>query len=118
MPPHPQLTKLVATVLRRTDAGKTSWRSMSETSFSLSLEHGALTIESRDNDGLEPYEVKVWNEKGVVIDGYETEDRSSASDRRLLEELYESARRNALGVSDTIEALLNEVDDGYDDVPF
>src|SRR5450755_2480428 len=108
---HPRLVRLLQRTQERTHTGQLFWRETGEASFVLELPSGAISVASRDKDGLPPYSVEVFNSDGVAIENVDGGTLEADSpDDSLVKGLYESARRSAEGVSATIDALTMEVE--------
>jgi len=73
-------------------------------------------VSSVDNDGRVPYEIQVIDDKGNVIESMVSHRKNNltrqydlAAGGKLLSELYEYARREALGVDEKLDALLADL---------
>lgn len=124
--PHPQLVTLFRRIASLSNEGKVQWKSVSPTSFTLQLAHGAVNLRSRDEDGAPPFEFTVYNEDAVPVDGMVAEGAYVEATEDLLDvqALYETARRSALGVSKVLDSLLADLpsegdsSSADDDIPF
>jgi hypothetical protein len=111
---YPKLTRLLERITEGTEKGQLNWKSSTETAFSLPLEHGAITIASRDADGIAPYDVNIFNAENVAVESIASEDDPLMSIK--LDRLYQEVRRQVMGVNSTLDALLGDV--GDPDIPF
>lgn len=114
------LETLASRLVIATKQGSVKWDDTSTTSFQCELGPTTVVVRSKDGDGVRPFEMRLVNFGGVVVDSVATSmiDDPEAWDGRvihesrlsaLVEELYEAARRNALEVdtviADALEAL-------------
>ncbi|WNM26181.1 hypothetical protein RN607_08205 [Demequina capsici] len=125
------LETLAARLLEATKAKRVSWDATSNTSYECSLGTATVVVRSKDNDGIQPFEIRLLNFGGVVVDSAVTSlvENESSWDRELvhanrlsalIEDLFVAARRNALDVdavvAEALGAIPLAIDDG--DLPF
>lgn len=104
------LTRLIA----RTEAGSVQWeRGGREESYIYSLPDASVVIETKDRDDSHPYRFRVVNDMGDTVDEITVSPFEASSSEA--EELYRLAKRSALRVDETLDALLSRLDD---DLPF
>jgi hypothetical protein len=90
----------------------------------LQLDHGAITIEARDNDGVPPLVVRVLDGQGRTIESVMTDDGilvTEGNEHVNLQTVFETARRDALGVSQVLDALIGDLtpkSESDDDIPY
>jgi hypothetical protein len=113
---HDQLWRLAQQLTRRTRDGKVTWTNAGETQFETRLGGGSVSVRSRDDDGQQPFVLDVLNPEGVRVETSETPGLDTEWDR-VIEDLWNEARRSAGGASDVINALLKETED-ESDLPF
>lgn len=109
----PKQTRSLVKILRRqTERGIHEWEQGSaETEFVFVHDSGSVIISSIDKDGAPPFELRVLDGAGVVVERYETGDTGSEE----FGHLYEAARRSRVKASSVVEELVRELDD---DNPF
>ena len=113
-----QVQRLLSTLIRRTNKGELEWGiGSSDTEFVLSASKGAIVIQSIDEDGAHQYQLTILSPDGVQVESYRSVERGQVTEEGLeLGELYEGARRTAVGSTTVIKDLLDELDDGG--IPF
>jgi hypothetical protein len=107
------LTKLAQALLRRSREGAIKWRANDDdnTSFRANLMSGIVVIRSRDRDNHPPYRLIVYPRGGgEPIETLQTSDSLEDVWNDTLEQLYGEARNGALGLGDTLDALIAEVE--------
>ncbi len=108
-----QTQRLVDTLVQQTAAGRHVWeKGSAETEFVFAREAGSVIISSVDGDGAAPYELRILDPSGTVVESYSTEDEGSEYFRAL----YETARRSTAQPSPVVESLVKSLSD--DDIPF
>src|SRR5258708_1448493 len=88
-------SELIDTILTRTREGKLEWSELSRAGFTAPIGTNSITIDRVGGGG---YVLRIANENGTVIERTTIEDRGSPT----LEEIYETARRQALRVDETL----------------
>jgi hypothetical protein len=119
---------LLRGLLARTEEGKLAWRQGSDdTEFVLTLSQGAVAITSVDNDGQAPYRFSILSPEGVRVESYDSayvDQPEPAAWWREVGDLYSAARRSAVGSTEIVNALLDELEQQDaprapdDDIPF
>src|SRR4051812_43907758 len=112
--PSPRFIRLLQALVERTEEGRIHWTSGDDpTSFGVSLPSTSILIQSVDGDGEAPFRVSLADSNGVTIESFESESPmdyppETRSDierlNRALRQLYEGARRNALGIDKILDA--------------
>ena len=112
-PTDERLAALVTRLSELTRAGRVRWE-LAETgrddSFTYATPSGAVTVFSRDYDGRDPYVFSVRDADGRLAE--RTEFRKDSEDAELYQmvtALYRVARRQALGTTAVIEAMLRDL---------
>ncbi len=109
-------SSLVRRLLRITQGENLKWSKpfAQENSFSASTGRYKFVIESRDGDGLPPYNLHVsrggFNEIDVIGTSLDPQNPDEVELNDNLETLYRLATRNALGVEKTVRELFDELD--------
>jgi hypothetical protein len=92
-----------------TRAGRAKWRVEGEDTFLWDGEQGSVSVQSRDKDGVPPYQLVVFNANGVKVEELTSqllENDEPAEWNEPLSVLYRSARRSALNADEVIDALI------------
>jgi hypothetical protein len=127
-----RLMALVQTLLDATAAGRVNWTTADDsgTAFKTNRSPGSVIVESDDRDGVAPFTVTLFNDRGNRVEslttGYESiPDAEGQSSRRgypwnaLWRKLYEAARGRALRIDTVIDALIEDLETNPDDdIPF
>ena len=103
------LTTLIRRLASATVARSAKWQVRGADVYSWTSTEGSINVGSRDGDGAPPYQLVVYNRRGEPVDELTSElvrDDQPAPWNDDLRELYRSARRNAMGADDVIEALI------------
>lgn len=122
---------IILRLSNRTEKGKVIWNSLSDTAYSVSIGAYSLAIQIRDTrlfQSESEYAFVLYNSTGMAIDSFEID--SGDGDYGLVEELFLTVRRRAMGVDEAISALSKALDsegvigielvepEGGDDIPF
>jgi hypothetical protein len=87
-------------------------------------------VETRDHDGISPYQLVILTSDGVVAERYVTvhfersDNDFDAEPAELqpweieLRDLQHAARSQALGIDKTVNDLLDELEDDDEEIPF
>jgi hypothetical protein len=92
-----------------TRAGRAKWRVEGEDTFLWDGEQGSVSVQSRDKDGVPPYQLVVFNANGVKVEELTSqllENDEPAEWNEPLAVLYRSARRSALNADEVTDALI------------
>jgi hypothetical protein len=92
-----------------TRAGTAKWRGEGEDTFLWAGEQGSVSVQSRDKDGVPPYQLAVFDASGVKVEEITSqllENDQPAEWNEPLAVLYRSARRSALNADEVIDALI------------
>ena len=103
---------LVEALSKKTKENRLKWEPTSRDSqFQTIIGHNYIVIYSFDNyeEGCLNIRVDILDSFGDKIDQF-TSDENDFSDYMLLENLYSSARRNALRIDETINDLMQNLD--------
>src|SRR5262245_14080820 len=122
MEKHKSLVKLLIKNSDRPDFGKPlEWSpGVEENSFQVSFKDNSVRIALGNNArGRALYRVELINSEGVVVDAFDDEDLDVAAPQEYewfknLRELYDMARRRALGADEVLNQILGELGD----IPF
>jgi hypothetical protein len=112
-----QLT-LVQRLLSKTKDGHLDWRESAGRAFQVSFKDNSIVLERAGNNYADVL-VSLVNGNGDVVETFNDDSiraEFGSENAGLLFELYEMARRTALGSEKVLNAILKELDD--DDVPF
>lgn len=97
----------------RTRAGKLTWapRDRRPNSFDVDLPSGNVEVGTVDNDGVAPYDFKIYTpgpdyELVFKLGGREDLDLSDE-----IRGLWETVKRQVVGIDTTLEGLLSDLDD-------
>jgi hypothetical protein len=110
--PYTRLIELCERLSGATLTGKVPWTAEEDTAFSCAQRSGSVAIRSRDRDGEAPYELVIYSPKGATVESLVSEWTTAeepASWNAPLADLYRAARRQALGVDEILDALLDEL---------
>lgn len=112
--------RLVELLLRRSNAGVLEWKEGIEVStFQVSFKDKSVRIRHNEYGGRVSYEVDLINEEAAVVDTFSDEelDREDGGSFWFsqLRDLFEVARRTALGSEKVLNDILSELED---DIPF
>ena len=109
---------LVRRLFDRTNAGELGWEEAGETEgFRAALANYGVLIarrEARDQWGspLPCYVLSILNQHGRVVEEITAEDLGGSlpNPEKVMESLYEGARRRAMGVEEAFESILNSLE--------
>ena len=103
----PEQTKtLVDTLLTQTEEGRRAWEEGSaRTEFALVQTAGSVVILSVDGGGEAPFELRVLDPAGHLVEKHDTDDAGSEK----LEALYSAARDSSARASAVVGNLLHEL---------
>ena len=121
---NPKLAELVRRVHERTMAGKLAWEeSSSRNVFQISFpKYTVQTSYQSGREGSIDYLIRILNEENVVIEqatdvDLENDLGDTGVSYKLMEELYLTARRIAMGVDQALDTLLESLGDDPKPVP-
>ena len=102
------MTDVMIKLAERTAEGRVPWKTaFGESSFSARLGNLLVLISARSDSSIK---LSVSNEKGTEVDSVESPNLPTGSAAKLYG-LYGSARRIALGTEQTLEELLELLDE-------
>lgn len=102
-------TDLIGAILKRTSEGKLSWSELSRTGFTAPIEPNVLIVDQTiDRRGSVEYILRIANEQGTVLESA-TEGADDFAPG-LVQQIYETARRQALRVDETLLNLKNALE--------
>lgn len=112
----PEQTRNLVRMLRtQTEAGRRSWDKGSvDTELIFVHDAGSVIISSIDGDGQYPYELRILDTAGRVVERYDTNDDEGTEEFR---DLFEVARRSSIKPSAVVETLVEQLGD-EGDIPF
>lgn len=109
--------QLLQTLLSKTDGGSVAWKEARQAAYAWTGPHGTVIISSRDDDGAAPFVVTIQDREGNVVESVESHgDNTPGEFDSLLENLYETARRNALNIDPLVRSMISDL--SLDDLPF
>jgi len=116
---YSKLLKVVKQLGTRTSEGSVAWEETGkEGVFQASFPNYSVRISRSWHDFEESYDyyLRLYNQNGSVIEevtqaGLAGPDLSGPEAYQLLEELYEGARRKAMGVDQALDTILDNLDD-------
>ena len=105
-----KITQLITKLVERTEEGKITWEETAEagtyqTSFP---EYSIQVRQTWHEEGAEAF-LRLYNQEGKIIEQLSS-DSLPRPDSRTLLELYNAARRNAMGVEAAVTSILNFLD--------
>ena len=109
-PDKQRLTTLARRLAAATTARNARWGLGEDDVYMWTAKEGLVTVVSRDRDDEPPYELSVLTPNREKIDELTSElleDDRPAPWNEALVELYQAARRSALGADDIIDALID-----------
>jgi hypothetical protein len=113
------ITELTTRLLEATQQGKVEWTPVDATSFSIETARGTISLRSRDADGVGPFVFSIYNDDGIEVESYTTHrDEAGPAWSMKVEQLFDAARRQSLGVDDVIKGIEEELGLGDDSLPF
>jgi hypothetical protein len=114
-----QLSKL-------TESGTIDWKpSINVNTFQVSFRDNTLRITSRPNENEQDFLVQLVNSNGELVETFsdlDLNDSDEPTESRkswfgILRDLYENARRKALGADKVLDEIIADLDEA-DDIPF
>lgn len=123
---YPKLYTLVQRVSAVTKTGMRLWRETeADEVFQLSFTEYSIRVrkgESRSSQGMPEYFLSILNAVGDVVEEIGDEDGENPDVKaglyQEMKEIFETARRQAMGVDQALDSILNELDALDDDRPF
>lgn len=120
---YPKLWRVVETIKKKTDNGTLKW-SQTEASgvFQVAFPSYAVRISKKENSsssfgtivlGKEFHVFSVFNDEGDLVESASTYELIKINNTAptVMSELYETARRQAMGVEDALDSILDDLDD-------
>lgn len=111
--------ELITRLHKNTLAGKIPWqRSANKAAFEAAFPRYSLQISEESKRDQLDYVVTILNDEGLEIDEFSDVDLSGRFPQKappggwftLMDEIYDAARRQALGADQAIETILSELD--------
>lgn len=110
----PTTIDFAVVLVERTREGRIAWKALEGgTGFRLTTKRGSTEIVSVDEDGLLPYQLRVYDPHGTVVetlDWIPSEEPYGPLPNRVMADLYSAARRSALNIDTVIRGILDEID--------
>lgn len=108
---HTKNQTLIKRLIEKTESGDLRWNATSRPmQYSLSMSANQVIIERTANMGVVKYKFSILDSQGGDIDTITVQSTPSpTADTVLLRSLYETARRNANHIDETIDRLLDEL---------
>lgn len=121
------LRALISRLSDLTHRGKVSWEETpKKDTFQLPFRNFTVQLSvvpsKTDRDEMD-YRIRIMNQEGSVVEQATDVELEQNSDKpkhyylRLMANLYEGARRNAMGADQAVRELLSELDEADDDAP-
>lgn len=113
-----KITRLVYKLAANTSNGSLGWEETErEGVFQVSFSNSTVRIhcrESRQNRGEDEYVISIHNGIGIQVEEISDESvRGVENSFALFKNMYELARRKAIGLDQTIDSLLDDLDSGF-----
>jgi hypothetical protein len=106
-----RLVELCERLVAATTVGQVEWAARDDTTFVCSRQSATLVLLRVDRPGLDSHELALYNPRGGKVDSLCScwSHGTAASWNEALAVLYNTARRQALGVDSLLDALLTEL---------
>ena len=106
-----RLVELCERLAAATTVGQVEWAARDDTTFVCSRQSATLVLLRFDRAGLDSHELALYNPRGAKVDSLRSRwsQGTAASWNEALAVLYDTARRQALGVDSLLDALLTEL---------
>jgi len=107
----PEYKTFITKLKDKTKSKMAIWNKTSrEDEFILKMAEGSVTVDNweNDNDGANCTDLRIWNNKGEVIDNLTYV--SGSPDYRELKDLHEIVKRSYFKIEDTLESFIKELD--------
>ncbi|MFW2239267.1 hypothetical protein ACVH9Z_34320 [Rhodococcus opacus] len=102
-----RVVALIGGLSEKSRSGALQWESTGPEQYELSLTKSTIRVESRDGDGMYPYQFTLLNENGVRIETIDAD--GSASDPYQIRDLFDTASRSHRGVDAKLDEVLGEL---------
>lgn len=116
------LSGMIDGLEKKTDLGEVNWRrTPSSTTFAVFFKRSVVTIAHEENEfqGTQWVRVEILNADGEKVDGFSVD--STEPEIHRMTDLYDAARRKALGVAEAVENVMEELEQqgqvGADPIP-
>ena len=116
--PYNRIKELLTRLEERTAGGVASWSSGTrDDTFLFNGSNASVALSTKDNDGIPPYVVTLYDDAGRPVETYQAaydadfEDDEPSDWYKLVDRLYQGARRNALKIDDVIASLEQDLED-------
>lgn len=114
---NPKLEKLVRTLAEKTRLGELAWDESERSGvFQLPFSNSTVRIftrESRAHRGDVEYVVAILNSLGAEVEEISDETLGVEWAFSIMKDLYEAARRKAMGVDVAIDSILDDLESGF-----
>ncbi|WP_330206609.1 hypothetical protein [Pseudomonas sp. AM14(2022)] len=112
---YPKIAKLIETLLSQTESGALPWAQTEKSDmFQASFPRYSIRIyPQRSHNSLEPdYVLQILNDLGDIVEEVSDPDLQSVLETPFLvmRNLYEGARRSAMGVENALDEILDFLD--------
>jgi hypothetical protein len=106
-----RLVELCERLVAATSVGQVEWAARDGTTFVCSRQNATLVLLGFDQPGVDSHELALYNPRGVKVESLcsDWSHGTAASWNEALAVLYNTARRQALGVDSLLDALLTEL---------
>lgn len=113
---NPKLVKLVQLLADKTDRDELAWDESEKNGvFQLPFSNSTVRIsarESRNHRGDTEYVIVILNAQGSEVEEVSDETLPLEGSFVIMKDLYEKARRKAMGVDRAIDSILDDLDSG------
>jgi len=117
---YPKMANLVLSLLRQTNNGKLGWDQTEKVDvFQASFPRYSVRIYTEQKSPFQmDYIIQIINDMGEIIEEVADTELNSVMDDayRDMKDLFESARRNAMGVEQALDDLLDFLHPPFDDL--
>ena len=104
---YEKLLRLAQALYEKTKSGELSWETTpNEATFQASFPKYSILLQ-KDGDDVN---LKICNEEGRVMEELTDEEAFQHFDRPILGELFEIARRGAMGVEEALDEILSNLE--------
>lgn len=111
---YPKIARLIETLLSQTEAGTLQWAQTEKSEvFQASFPRYSIRIYPENSSNLQPdYFLQILNEVGEIVEVVSDPDLRDVMDMAFtkMQNLYEGARRSAMGVESALDEILDFLD--------
>ncbi|NWE39590.1 hypothetical protein HX875_08950 [Pseudomonas yamanorum] len=111
---YPKIARLIETLLSQTEAGTLQWAQTEKSEvFQASFPRYSIRIYPENSSNFQPdYFLQILNEVGEIVEVVSDPDLRDVMDMAFtkMQNLYEGARRSAMGVESALDEILDFLD--------